>query len=103
MAEWRGIFVALATPFNRDAADIDEATLRRLAVKFGRSLKVNEELYDYIAKVKAWQASWKHFDFEPSLDEAETLTTPDELRFYMHWLKARGRQAHPTAGRHYSS
>lgn len=71
----------------------DRLTLRRLAVKFGRSLKLNEELYDYIAKVKAWQASWKHFDFEPSLDEAETLTTPDELRFYMHWLKARGRQA----------
>jgi hypothetical protein len=33
------------------------------------------------------------FDFEPSLDEAETLTTPKELLFYMHWLKARGRPA----------
>lgn len=71
----------------------DRVTLRRHAVKFGRSLKLNEELHDYIAKVKSGQESWKHFDFEPSLDEAETLTTPDELRFYMHWLKARGRPA----------
>ena len=27
------------------------------------------------------------------MDEAETLTTPEELIFYMHWLKARGRPA----------
>ena len=67
----------------------DRATLRRLAVKFGRSLKLNEELYDYIARVKSGHT----FDFEPSLDEAETLTTPDELRFYMQWLKERGRPA----------
>jgi hypothetical protein len=33
------------------------------------------------------------FDFEPSLDEAETLTTARELIFCMHWLKARGRPA----------
>jgi hypothetical protein len=67
----------------------DRASLRRLGVKFGNSLKLNEELYDYIVQVKAGAP----FDFEPSLDEAETLTTPDELRFYMHWLKARGRPA----------
>jgi hypothetical protein len=71
----------------------DRTVLRRLAVKFGRSLKLNEELYDYIAAVKSRQESRTTFDFEPSLDEAETLTTPDELRFYMHWLKARGRPA----------
>ncbi len=71
----------------------DRMVLRRHAVKFGRSLKLNEELYDHIATVKSRQDSWKNFDFEPSLDEAETLTTPDELRFYMHWLKARGRPA----------
>lgn len=65
----------------------------RLLVKFGRSLLLNEELFDYIQKVKAGQGSWKHFDFEPSIDEAETLTTPAEMLFYMHWLKARGRAA----------
>ena len=59
----------------------------RLAVKFGESLKLNEELYDTI------RAQVRSFDFEPSLDEAETLTTPEELIFYMHWLRARGRPA----------
>jgi hypothetical protein len=67
--------------------------IRRLAVKFGPSLLLNERLYDRIAQVKA-AAGWPAgFDFEPSLDEAETLTTPKELIFYMHWLRARGRPA----------
>jgi hypothetical protein len=61
----------------------------RLAVKFGQSLKLNEELFDFIRSVN----SGRSFDFEPSLDEAETLTTAKELLFYMHWLKARGRPA----------
>jgi hypothetical protein len=63
--------------------------IKRLAVKFGPSLKLNEELYDSIAHVKHHAP----FDFEPSLDEAETLTTPQELIFYMHWLRERGRPA----------
>lgn len=67
--------------------------IRRLAVKFGASLKLNEELYDWIREVKAGEGLGRAFDFEPSLDEAETLTTPEELLFYMHWLKARGRPA----------
>lgn len=63
--------------------------IKRLAVKFVPSLKLNEELFDFIRQVKGQRS----FDFEPSLDEAETLTTPKELLFYMHWLKARGRPA----------
>lgn len=63
--------------------------LRRLAVKFVPSLRLNEELFDAIAEAKAGRP----FDFEPSLDEADTLTTPNELTFYMHWLRARGRPA----------
>jgi len=63
--------------------------LKRLAVKFGPSLKLNEKLYDAIAHEKQGAA----FDFEPSLDEAETLTTPQELIFYLHWLRERGRPA----------
>jgi hypothetical protein len=66
-----------------------DSEIRRLAVKFGASLLLNEELYDAIRKEKAGEP----FDFEPSLDEAETLTTAKELIFYMHWLKARGRPA----------
>jgi len=64
----------------------------RLAVKFGRSLKLNEELFDCIRAAKAGQRD-SSFDFEPSLDEADTLTTPKELLFYMRWLEARGRAA----------
>jgi hypothetical protein len=63
--------------------------LQRLAVKFGESLKLNEELFDSIRAAKAGGK----FDFEPSLDEAETLTTPKELLFCMQWLRARGRPA----------
>ncbi len=63
--------------------------VRRLAVKFGESLKLNEELYDFIRE----QKSGADFDFEPSIDEAATLTAPKELFFYMHWLQQRGRPA----------
>jgi hypothetical protein len=66
--------------------------IERLAVKFGRSLKLNEELFDHIRMAKAKSAG-RSFDFEPSLDEAETLTTAREMIFYMHWLKLRGRSA----------
>ncbi len=65
----------------------------RLSVKFSRSLKLNEDLYDTIRGAKASSASGRAFDFEPSMDEAETLTTAKELIFYMHWLKVRGRPA----------
>ena len=67
----------------------EEREIKRLAVKFGDSLKLNEELYDEITRAKGGAP----FDFEPSLDEAETLTTAGELIFYMHWLRERGRPA----------
>ena len=47
----------------------------RLAVKFGESLKLNEELFDFIRQEKPARRSI----LEPSIDEAETLTTPQEL------------------------
>ena len=79
---------------------IEDATYRfsvseivRMSVKFGASLKLNEDLYDYILSAKAGCGIGSEFDFEPSLDEAETLTTPQELIFYMHWLRERGRPA----------
>src|SRR5437667_6223039 len=64
-----------------------DGEVRRLAVKFGQSLKLDEDLYGTIKK------QTRSFDFEPSIDEAETLTTPAEMIFYMHWLKLRGRPA----------
>jgi tagaturonate epimerase len=66
---------------------LSDGEVRRLAVKFGGSLRLNEELYDTIKQ------QTRAFDFEPSIDEAETLTTPAEMIFYMHWLKQRGRPA----------
>ena len=69
------------------------AEIQRLAVKFGRSLQVNADLFDAIRRAKISTGLNRTFDFEPSIDEAETLTTPAELFFYMHWLKSNGRPA----------
>ncbi len=85
------VLAEFSQPFRIDgkAYDFSREEVVRQAVKFGQSLKLNEELFDSIRSVKSGAA----FDFEPSLDEAETLTTAKELLFYMHWLKARGRPA----------
>jgi hypothetical protein len=84
MIEFSQTFHCEGTAYSFQAEEI-----KRLSVKFAPSLKLNEELFDAIAEVKGGAA----FDFEPSLDEAETLTTPKELIFYMHWLRERGRPA----------
>ena len=70
-----------------------EPEIKRLAVKFGRSLKLNEELFDTIVQAKLDFGRSAEFDFEPSIDEADTLTTAKELLFYMHWLKQGDRPA----------
>ena len=92
--ERRWIMGEFSKPFRMDGAtyQLGKEQIERLAVKFGASLKLNEELYDFIVATKAGQRS-AAFDFEPSIDEAETLTTPEELLFYMYWLKLRGRPA----------
>ena len=80
-------------PIGEKSYNFTREEVMRLAVKFGQSLKLNEELFDDIVKTKAEENLAGGFDFEPSIDEAETLTTAKELLFYMHWLKARGRPA----------
>jgi tagaturonate epimerase len=80
-------------PMGETVYNFSEGEVMRLAVKFGQSLKLNEELFDCIVKTKAEDGVNGGFDFEPSIDEAETLTTAKELLFYMHWLKERGRPA----------
>ena len=89
--ERRWVLDAFSAPFAlaRWSYRFQPAEIRRLAVKFGPSLKLNEELFDAIVQAKAGAP----FDFEPSLDEADTLTTPAELIFCMHWLRERGRPA----------
>jgi hypothetical protein len=93
--EQRWILGEFSKPFRIDGAsyDLTKEEIIRLAVKFGQSLKLNEGLFDTIRAAKAQLKFASSFDFEPSLDEAETLTTAKELLFYMHWLKVRGRQA----------
>lgn len=93
--ERRWAVAEFSRPFRIDGApyDFTREEIIRLAVKFGESLKLNEELFDSIRAAKAPLKFSHEFDFEPSLDEAETLTTAKELLFYMHWLKARGRPA----------
>jgi hypothetical protein len=93
--EQHWILGEFSRPFRIEGAsyDLTQKEIIRLAVKFGASLKLNEELFDTIRAAKAHLEFGSSFDFEPSLDEAETLTTAKELLFYMHWLKARGRPA----------
>jgi hypothetical protein len=93
--EARWVLDEFSRPFEIGEAkyQFSRMEIMRLAAKFGRSLKLNEDLYDAIKSAKTNTASGRAFDFEPSMDEAETLTTAQELIFYMHWLKARGRPA----------
>ena len=73
--------------------EFSKTAIQRLAVKFGRSLQVNADLFDAIRRAKAANGLNRTFDFEPSIDEADTLTASAELFFYMHWLKSHGRPA----------
>lgn len=67
-----------------------------LAVKFGRCLKVNEHLHEYIRNTRAapngGPKGVRSFDFEPVI-AGTTPTTPRELLFCLHWLKAQGHTA----------
>jgi hypothetical protein len=65
----------------------------RLAWKFGRALKANEQLHESIRQARSALKTGRSFDFEPSLEGAATVTTPQELVFWLHWLKARGHGA----------
>ena len=89
--EQKWVMDAFDKPFECEEASyiFEPDEIKRLSVKFAPSLKLNEDLFDSILKARNGAA----FDFEPSLDEAETLTSAKELIFYMHWLKERGRPA----------
>jgi hypothetical protein len=65
----------------------------RLAVKFGQALKINEHLHDCIRQARSTLKTGRSFDFEPAIEEAGALTTPQELIFWLHWLKTRGHGA----------
>ena len=93
--ERRWVEAEFSEPFRvgDTAYEFTAAEIARNAVKFVPSLRLNEELYDFIRESKAAAGMGRTFDFEPSLDEAETLSTPKDVIFYLHWLRARGRPA----------
>jgi len=64
----------------------------RLAVKFGRCLKVNEQLRENIRQTRSALRLGRAFDFGPVLG-GPAHTTPREMLFCLHWLKARGHAA----------
>ena len=64
----------------------------RLASKFGPALKINERIHESIRQARSTLKTGRSFDFEPSLEGA-AVTTPQELIFWLHWLKARGHAA----------
>jgi hypothetical protein len=95
-AEERGwIFDDFVRPFDLGDAVYEFTTgdALRLAVKFGHALKTNEHLHDCIRQARSALKTGRSFDFEPSLEGAATVTTPQELVFWLHWLKARGHGA----------
>ena len=69
------------------------ADVLRLASKFGPALKANEQLHESIRQARSVLKTGRSFDFEPSLEGVSTVTTPHELIFWLHWLKAHGHAA----------
>jgi len=84
-----------ARPFEIGDAvyEFTAADALRLASKFGAALKTNEQLHEWIRQARSPVKTGRSFDFEPSLEGAATATTPQELVFWLHWLKARGHGA----------
>ena len=94
-ADQQWIYEQFEAPFDVEGQvySFTPEEVRRHSVKFGPSIQLNERLYDKIRSAKIAAGFAPDFDFEPSVDEADTLTTTKELIFYMHWLKANGRPA----------
>ena len=65
----------------------------RLAVKFGRSLKLNEELFDAVRAAKAAAGTARPSTSSRRWTKPKTLTRRKSCCSHMHWLKARGRPA----------
>jgi hypothetical protein len=73
--------------------EFTSADVLRLASKFGPALKVNQQLHESIRQARSALKTARSFDFEPSLEGAATVTTPQEMVFWLHWLKVRGHGA----------
>jgi hypothetical protein len=62
----------------------------RLAVRLGESLLLCERAHAQIRQVRSALKINRKFDLELALDAGASATTPRELTFALHWLRARG-------------
>lgn len=73
--------------------EFPEAEARRLAVRFGRGLKATGQLHENIRQSRSALKAGRTFDLELALEDSGNVTTPQELVFCLHWLRARGHSA----------
>ncbi|MCC6393196.1 MAG: hypothetical protein IT167_21530 [Bryobacterales bacterium] len=92
-ADW--VIAEFSSTFSAGEAhcELSRSEVMRLAVNFVRGLKLIEEIQDTIRLARIQAGFGRMFDFELSLAQAESSTTPRELLFCLHWLKSRGRSA----------
>ena len=64
--------------------------VQRLADRFGRALIATEQLHEAIRQSRSALKAGRAFDLELALEGAGNFTTPQELVFCLHWLRARG-------------
>jgi hypothetical protein len=69
------------------------AEVVRLAVRWGEGLSRAERVRSQIRQNRSALKINRSFDFELALDRVPSTTTPQELTFCLHWLKARGHAA----------
>jgi hypothetical protein len=90
------LFGAFARPIEigDDVYAFAENEIAGLALKFDRSLKAAEELYDFVRQTRAASGLGRAFEFELSFVAAGAPVAPRELVFCLQWLKSRGRPAY---------
>ncbi len=89
------IFDEFARSFDTGDAvyELTATEVVRLAAKFGRALRVKEQLHEAIRQTRSALKAGRSFDFELLLEQGGCPTTPQELIFCLHWLKQRGHPA----------
>jgi len=67
--------------------------IMRLTRRFGGGLKATGQLHETIRQSRSALKASRTFDLELALDGTDHFTTPKELLFCLHWLRARGHAA----------
>ena len=89
------IFDELARSFEIGgiAYEFTSVDVMRLAIEFGSSLRMVEELHELIRQARVHAKTARPFDLELLLDHMPPTTTPHQLLFCLHWLRQRGHSA----------